>query len=100
MLIFSSNCLVHSNVQLSQRKEGKKEKKPASSSEWGPLPAEDAFVLEQYELHYLVLVDHVDRDVACLGLGPQQRGSEHDGYALGGHAVGLSVFNHPEGREK
>lgn len=80
-----------------KRKEEEKEKKPASSSEWGPLPAEDAFVLEQYELHYLVLVDHVDRDVARLGLGPQQRGSEHDGHALGGHTVFLTVVDHSGG---
>lgn len=61
------------------------------------LPAEDVLVLQQYELHYLVLVDHVDRHVPGLGFGPQQRGAEHDGHALGGHAVFLSVVDHPGG---
>ena len=62
-----------------------------------PLPPEDALVLEQDELHDLVLVHHVHRDVARLRLGPQQRGPEHDGHARGGHAVGLAVVNHPKG---
>lgn len=61
------------------------------------LPAENALVLQQYELHDLVLIDHVHGDVARLRLGPQQRGSEDDGHALGGHAVGLPVFDHPAG---
>lgn len=65
-----------------------------------PLPAKDAVVLEQDELHYLVLVDHVDRNVARLRLGPQQRGTEHDGHALGSHAVGLAMVNHPGGRSR
>lgn len=66
--------------------------------EWGGgLSTKNAFIFKQYQLHDLVLVDHVDRDVARLGLGPQQGWSEHDGHALGGHAVGLSVFNHPGG---
>lgn len=64
------------------------------------LPAEDALVLMQYELHDLVLVDHVDRHVEGLGLGPQQRGAEHDGHALGGHAVFLPVVDHPRGTLK
>lgn len=72
----------------------------AHSFKWAPLPPEDAFVLEQYELHYLVLVHHVDGDVARFGLRPEQRGAEHDGHALSGHAVGLSVVNHPGGQEK
>lgn len=62
-----------------------------------PLPAEDALVLVQYELHDLVLVDHVHRHVEGLGFGPQQRGAEHDGHALGGHAVFLPVVDHPRG---
>ena len=63
---------------------------------WWSLP-EDPLVLQQNELHYLVLVHHVDRHVARLRLWPQEGGSEHDGHALGGHAVGLAVLNHPGG---
>lgn len=69
-----------------------------SSAEPAPLPAKHTLILEQYELHYLVLVDHVHCNVARLRLGSEQRGTEHYGHALGGHAVGLSVVYHPEGR--
>lgn len=62
-----------------------------------PLPLKNALVLDENKLHYLVLVHHVDCNVARLGLRPQQRGSKHDGHALGGHAVGLAVVNHPVG---
>lgn len=64
------------------------------------LPAEDVLVLVQNELHDLVLVDHVDRHVDGLGFRPQQRGAEHDGHALGGHAVLLPVVDHPRGTLK
>lgn len=60
------------------------------------LPAEDALVLLQNELHDLVLVDHVDGHVEGLGFRPQQRGAKHDGHALGGHAVLLPVVDHPK----
>lgn len=75
----------------------RREEKRASPSRSLFLPAEDVLVLVQYELHDLVLVDHVDRHVEGLGLGPQQRGAEHDGHALGGHAVLLPVVDHPGG---
>lgn len=61
------------------------------------LPAENVLVLQQYELHYLVLVDHVDCHVPHLRLRPQQRGPEHDGHALGVHAVLLAVVDHTGG---
>lgn len=64
------------------------------------LPAENVLVLQQYELHYLVLVDHVDRHVPYLRLRPQQRGPEHDGHALGVHAVLLAVLDHPAGERR
>lgn len=68
---------------------------------WLRLPAENALVLQQNELHDLVLVHHVDRNVARLRLGPQQRGSEDDGHTLGGHPVGLAVFDHTgDGEER
>lgn len=54
----------------------------------------------QNELHNLVLVDHVHSHVDSLGFRPQQRGAEHDGHALGGHAVLLPVVDHPRGTLK
>lgn len=70
-----------------------------SSSQQASLPAEDAFILQQYELHNLVLVDHMDRNVARLGLGSEQSGSKYNGHTLSGHAVGISVVNHPGGEK-
>ena len=64
------------------------------------LPPENVLVLQQYKLHYLVLVDHVDRHVQGLCLRPQQRGAEHDGNALGGHTVLLPVVDHPGGERE
>lgn len=95
---FSPNCLVHSNVKFSHR-NGEKASCPLLRRRL-LLPAEDALVLQQYELHNLVLVHHVDRYVARFRLGPQQGGPEHDGHALGGHAVGLPMVNHPEGERE
>lgn len=60
-----------------------------------PLPAKNTLVLEQRELHNLVLVHHVDRDVPRLSLRSQQRGSKNDGQALSGHTIGFPVFSHP-----
>jgi len=59
------------------------------------LPAENVLVLQQYELHDLVLVHHVDRDVPRLLFGAQQRGAVHDGHALSGHTVLLAILDHP-----
>lgn len=78
-------------------KQKKTTKREALVLRCRPLPAENVLVLQQYELHYLVLVDHVDRHVPHLRLRPQQRGPEHDGHALGVHAVLLAVVDHPSG---
>lgn len=99
---FSNNQLVHNSPAQSGKKEGGNERSGRQRLNsiflfFRILPAENALVLQQYELHNLVLIDHVHGDVARLCLGPQQRGSEDDGHALGGHAVGLPVFDHPAG---
>lgn len=83
-----------------ETENGGGEKRRGYFSDWLPLPAEDALVLEQNELHDLVLVHHVDRYVSRLSLGPQQRGSKHDGHALSGHTIGLPMFNHPGETER
>lgn len=80
-----------------KRSKTKQQKKEALILRCRSLPAENVLVLQQYELHYLVLVDHVDRHVPHLRLRPQQRGPEHDGHALGVHAVLLAVVDHPDG---
>lgn len=81
------------------KQKQKKKKKEALVLQRRFLPAENVLVLQQYQLHYLVLVDHVDRHVPHLRLRPQQRGPKHDGHALGVHAVLLAVVDHPgEGR--
>lgn len=78
----------------------KQQKKEALVLRCRSLPAENVLVLQQYELHYLVLVDHVDRHVPHLRLWPQQRGPKHDGHALGVHAVLLAVVDHPGGEAR
>lgn len=83
-----------SSVKNKNRREKKKKRQKGLEPLWR-LPAKDAFKLQQYELYYLVLVDHVDRYVARLRFGPEERGSENDGHALGGHAVGFAVVDHP-----
>lgn len=80
----------------SVRKRGGNERRRRLQSDFDLfLPAKNALVFQQYELHDLVLIDHVHGDVARLRLGPQQRGSKHDGHTLGGHAVRFPVFDHP-----
>lgn len=64
------------------------------------LPAKNALVLKQYELHNLVLVHHVDCDVSCLHLRPQQCGSKYDGHALSGHTICFPMFDHPVEMER
>lgn len=81
-------------------KQNETKKKEALVLQRRFLPAENVLVLQQYELHYLVLVDHVHRHVPHLRLRPQQRGPEHDGHALGVHAVLLAVVDHPAGERR
>lgn len=56
---------------------------------------EDVCALLQDELHHLVLEHHGHGHAGFLCLGPQQRGPEHYGHALHGHAVLFSVLDHP-----
>ena len=42
----------------------------------------------------------MDGDVARLRLGPEQRGTEHDGQALDRHPVHLAVLRDPGGEEE
>lgn len=60
----------------------------------------DALVLQQDELYYLVLIDHVDRHVPRLCLGSEEGGAKHYGHALGRHTVLLAVVNHPADRQR
>lgn len=80
----------------------KKEKKKKKGSSCGVsrLPAKNVLVLQQYQLHDLVLVHHVDRHVPGLCFRPQQRGAEHDGHTLRGHTVLFTVVDHPAGEEE
>lgn len=61
---------------------------------------EDALVLVEDQLHDLVLEDHEHGDVGRLGLGSEQRGSEHDGHVLDRHTVVVSVVDHPVGERR
>ncbi len=56
---------------------------------------EDALILIQDELHYLVLEDHVHGDVGRLHLGSEQRWAEYDCHVLHSHAVVLPILNNP-----
>jgi len=61
-----------------------------------PVQAEDLLALDEDELHDLGLVDHVDRHVAGVQLGPHERGAEHDAEALRGHQVPPGARQNPE----
>lgn len=52
--------------------------------------------LDEDELYDLVLVDHVDRHVSSVQLGPHQRWPEHDADALSGHQVLLRESQNSE----
>ena len=46
-------------------------------------------VFAEYELHGLVLVNHVDRHVAVVSLRAHEGRPEHYADVLGGHPVGV-----------
>lgn len=61
----------------------------------GLADVEDIIIFLQYELHNLVLEDHVHGDVGKLRLRSKQRRTEHDRHILYGHTIVLAVFNDP-----
>ena len=44
----------------------------------------------------MILVNHMHRHADGLHLGPQERGTEHNGQALCGHTIVLSMGDHTE----
>lgn len=56
---------------------------------------EDVCALLQDEFHHLVLEHHGHGHAGFLRLRPEQRGPEHYGHTLHGHAVLFSVLDHP-----
>lgn len=56
---------------------------------------EEIVVFVQDELHYLVLEDHVHRDIPRLHLRPKQRWAEHNCHILYSHTIILPIFNNP-----
>lgn len=64
----------------------------------GLAEVEDIIIFLQYELHDLVLEDHVHGDVGELRLRSKQRWSEHDRHVLYSHTIVLAAFNDPVGQ--
>lgn len=63
------------------------------------LQAEDLWALNEDELHYLVLIDHVNRHVPTVQLRPHECRAKHNADALGRHEVLLRARQNPAERE-